>query len=74
MTKLTRGAWRAALDGTALEPTTERPTINRGAPRKISNLYGRVEREALRREAEATAEATPRRALDVRSMGASRKR
>jgi hypothetical protein len=52
MAKLTRGAWRAALEGTDLEPTTPRPTVNRGAPRKHSRIY----RPATRR---AAVEGTP---------------
>lgn len=65
---------RAALAGTALEPKDAAPKINRGAPRKISNLYGRVQREELRREAEEMQGETKPRALSIRSMGATRQR
>jgi hypothetical protein len=38
---------RAALAGTDAEPKQPAPKINRGEPRKKSNLYGRVEREVI---------------------------
>jgi hypothetical protein len=39
---------RAALEGTDLEPKQPAPKINRGEPRKKSNLHDRVLREVIR--------------------------
>lgn len=39
---------RAALAGTDQEPKQSAPEINRGEPRKKSNLHDRVLREVIR--------------------------